>query len=362
MSVPPSSTILANLSPALFQAGPTDVVATPDVYTVNSSQINSNTTINTSVGRFNSFDNSLLGNLRSGSVGILASISSLGSLGSLTNIAASLTTANVAARVGGAMGIPVDASLPASFSMALTQSVNLNSGNYTSLLVSLAGGGTQSILTADVAGTTSMLQAVNNMSGNSKLVTVTDVGASVSAATAITNTLISLGLTAVVASFTSSLTTASPIQNNGKTSYTVGQQALSQNVLQAIQQSDMATVQLCITQLGAGGVLSQVPNAVTLLCQYYRIPAGTVSSGIAALWTTLKGILTTLAPTWNMTSRNGQLIPSLQVFQAASADCLTIMKTDADDTIVDAAWIAKDFPTEDALTTLEQMYPYMLKL
>jgi hypothetical protein len=353
--VPSTSAILANVAPSLFQAGPKDVVATPDIYNLSSSQINSNQTVNTSVGKFNPFNSSLINNLTAGALvgGVLASLTGVGNLTTLAGAAASLTNTNTVARLSSAMGISPTA-MSATFQAALNQSINLNSNNYNSMLVT-SNGSTVAVSTTDVAGTTQLLNTVNQIAGTTVAAAI-DVGAQTSAASAITSTLISLGLSTVLGGFIATQTT------QASSSQSVAQVALQQNVEQAIQASDLTTVQLCITQLGVGGVLQQVPNAALQLLQYFQIPSGTVSSGYAALWTQLQAILVQLAPTWKTTQINGQTQESLQYYINASSDCRTVMLTDTDPNVIAGATIGGSFPQEGALATLQQMYPNMLTL
>ena len=347
MSSPGTSTILANLSPSLFQAGPKDVTATPDIYNVNSSQLNGNQNINTNVGKFNPTDGSLVNNLMSGASGILSSITTAIGLATALSNPASLTNPATIARLGSAAGIPTNA-MTTALTVALGTSVNLNANNYNTLQVSGQSGYNTTIQTSDVATAQSVLSIVNSMSGNSSLVTLTDTGAEATVASTVTGQLIGLGLSSTVSDFIA--TQPSTVQTA----------ALTQNVMTAIENSDLTTLQLCITTLGVGGVLNQVPNAALLLLQEYQIPTGAQASGYAALWTTLLRILETLAPSWMTTTFGGTTYNSLTYFQAASADVITLMETSNDETIVQGAAIASGFQTENALTALQQMYPSML--
>jgi hypothetical protein len=361
MSVPSTTSILANLAPTLFQGGPSDIVATPDVYTLNSNTINANTTVNTNVGKYNPSPTGVINNLLTGSTGILSSLTSLSSLSSLTATVVSITAASTLSRLASATGIPVN-SMTAGMQVAIGTALNLNANNFNTALVSV-GNSTVSVNTNDVPTTVSLIGMVNQLAGET-IADATDVGASATAASAITNQLITAGLSSVLEGFITSQTQPT-ITNNGTTTQTVGQVALSQNVMTAIQASDLTTLQLCITQLGVGGVLQQVPNAALLLLQNYAIPAGTAASGYAACWTALEAILVQLAPNWETTQRGGTTVDSLTYFQSASKDAITVMlaQTAGSDPIaLTGAAIASGFQSEATLTTLQQMYPNMLVL
>lgn len=357
MSTPlSSSNILANVTSTLFQGGPKDIVATPDVYNLTSSQINSSQTVNTTVGRFNPQNSSsIIGNLMAGAVGTLASLTGLSSSGvaALATTAAALTNPDTVSRLSSVLGVNSN-TLSSTFQVALNSSINLNSNSFTSLMVAAAGV-TVAVATGDVSGTLGILNTVNNMAG-SQIVSTTDVGSQVTAVSALTSSLISLGLSSAVSSLISSQTATTPSGS------TVGATALAQNVQQAIQASDLATVALCITNLGVGGVLAQVPTAALQLVQYFKIPTGTLSSGYAALWTQLLGILVQLNPNWEYATYNNTQYPNLLYFTTASADCRTVMATSTDPIVLVGAAVGGSFSQEAALTTLQQMYPAMLNL
>ena len=359
MSTPPiTSAILANLSPSLFQAGPKDVVATPDIYTLSSSTINANQTVNTNVGKFNPTSGSLINNLLSGSSGILSGITTALGLAVALSNPASLTNPSTLARLASAAGIPVS-SMPSSVQLALNQSVNLNSNNYNSLVIT-SGNVTQSVTTGDVAGATSILGLVNALSGSSSYVVVTDVGPQTSVVSAVVSGIISMGLSSTLEGFLATQSTPVTV-SSGVTTQTVAQVALQQNVQAAIQASDLTAIQLCITSLGVGGVLAQMPNAALALVSGYKMPPATTGVQYAALWQSLLAIIVQLAPNWNTVLRNGVATPCLTYFTAASKDCLTLMATDTahEATIIGAA-IGSAYKPEAALTTLQSMYPYML--
>jgi hypothetical protein len=172
----------------------------------------------------------------------------------------------------------------------------------------------------------------------------------------LTSSLIGLGLSDVLSTFIGTQTATT------STGQTVGAAALAQNVAQALQASDLTTVALCITNLGVGGVLSQVPTAALQLVQYFKIPTGTTSSGYAALWEQLEGLLSQLNPNWEYATYNNTQYPNLLYFTTASADCRTVMATSTDPVVIAGAAIGGTYPQVAALTTLQSMYPNMLNL
>lgn len=357
MSTPLSSAnVLANVTSTLFQGGPKDIVATPDIYNLNSNQINSGQTVNTTVGRFNPQNSSsIIGNLVAGAIGALTSLTGLsaGSVASLVTTAAALSNPNTLSRLTTSLGVSAT-SLSSGFQVSLNTAINLNSNNFTTLTATV-GGVTVGITTGDVSGTLGLLNSVNNMAGTT-LVTTTDVGAQVTSLSAMTSSLLALGLNDVVSGL---IATQTATTGSGQT---VGAAALAQNVQQAIQSSNLATVALCITTLGVGGVLAQVPTAALQLVQYFAIPKGTLSAGYASLWGQLLTILVELNPNWEYTTYNNVSYPNLLYFTSASADCRKVMATSSDPIVVAGAAIGSAFKQEASLTTLQAMYPYMLTI
>lgn len=357
MSTPLSSqNVLANVTPTLFQGGPKDIVATPDIYNLTSNQINASQTVNTSVGRFNPQNSSgIIGNLMAGAVGALIGLSGLSarSVGGLVVTIASLSNPATLGRLGSSLGVNVS-SLSSDFQVALNTAINLNGNNFSSLTATIDGVSI-GISTRDVGGTLGLLNSVNTMAG-SNLVTAVDVGAQVSSTSALTSSLIALGLEAAVVGL---VTSQNQSAGNGRT---VGAVALQQNVLQAIQSSNLATVALCLSTLGVGGVLSAVPTAALQLVKYFKLPAGTARSGYAALWTQLLGLLVQLNPTWDSLTINNTAYPNLLYFTSASADCRAVMATSDDPTVVTGAAIGGAFKPVASLATLRAMYPFMLTI
>jgi len=348
MSALSTSSILANLSPTLFQAGPQDIVATPDIYTLNSGSLNSTQTINTTVDRFNPFAGSIVNNLLSGASGILSAVTSTIGLTQALNNPMSLVNAATVGRLASVVGFPITSLSPV-LQSTLSAAINLNASNFNSLDVFNSGSNiTSAIQTGDIEGATNVLSMASAMSGNASFTQVTDVGARSTMASTVITALIGLGLATTVGDFIT--TQDAPIARH----------ALSQNVQTALMNSDLMTVQLCITQLGVGGVLSQVPDAALQLLKYYRLPAGTASTAYATAWQALLAILVQLAPSWNTTLRSGVSYETLTYFQVASKDAITVMKTDSDLTTVMGAAIAGTFHRENTLSTLKQMYPHML--
>lgn len=357
MSTPLSSqNVLANVTSTLFQGGPKDIVATPDIYNLNSSQINSSQTVNTLVGRFNPQNSSsIIGNLMAGAIGALTGLTGLAGsqVYQLQDAAASLNNPDTLNRLTTSLGVNVS-SLATGFQVPLNSAINLNSSNF-NLLAATVAGNTVGISTSDVYGTLELLNTVNNVAGSS-LVTTTDVGSQVTTVSALTSSLISLGLTEVVTGLITS--------QNKPTGYgrTVGAAALQQNVQQAIQSSDLTTVALCISTLGVGGVLSTVPTAALQLVKYFTIPKGTTSAGYAALWAQLLGILEQLNPNWEYSTYNNTEYPNLLYFTNASPDCLKVMATSTDSVVVAGAAIGNSYKQVASLKALRSMYPFMLTL
>lgn len=362
----PLPNIAANLSRTLFQGNGHDIVATPDVYGVTSSAV-----INSSVGKYNGFNVGLLGNLQSGSNGLLGSMTNLSAHAMGLSSSSSGALVTLTSRLNSMMGQPLD-SLTGPLQRGMSKGVgsisSLLSGGTSALSGGISaighstglsslfhtvsttiGGITQNIEVDDVTSALGAFNLVNQITGNRNTIGFLDVGPSSLALTSLTGTLIGMGLGIAV----------NELMNSSK-SDTVTKTALAANLGAAIQASDLDTVQLCISKLGVGGVLTQIPNAALLLMTQYRLPAKATVAGYPALWTKLKGILVQLDPNWATGTRGGATLGSLAYFAAASADALTLARTEA--TYLTASLIGKGFPSTDLLTALRSQYPDMAKL
>jgi len=337
--------VLANLAKPLFAGGPQDVVATPDIY-----QINSNNVINTPVGRFSSFDgSSLLNSFVQGSTGFLSTITqsatlALGSGASVSSVQSQLT--NRIKAVAGQTVTSLEYGLQNIVAQNVAGIVSEGISGAANLIETTVGGVTQTVNVSNYAQASQSIQLANQLSGNSNLITINDVGASSALLSGITNQLLTLGLTAAVASL---------INSTSSTMKTATQKALGANVQTAIGQSDLASIQLCIDQLGVGGVLTQMPNAALALMKGYHLPTGTTSDQYATLATTFLGIINQLAPGWDTVTRGSTSLTSLTYFAQASQDALTLLKTQSD--YVVPCLIASQYPPQAMLTALRQEYP-----
>lgn len=357
--------ITANLARTLFQGNANDIVATPDVYGVVSPSV-----INSSVGKYNSFDGSLLGNLRSGSGGLLGTLTALTAGQFNLNAQGSYGLSSLTGRLNSAMGQPLN-SLPDSLQRSMNQGLSgiggtlsggtsILSGGLSSVsrsiglsglfntIATTVGNVTQNISTSDVTSALSAFNLVNQLTGNRNTIGYIDVGPSTMAMTSLTGTLIGLGLGLAVDALLDS------------TSDTVARAALQPNVPTAIQSGDLDLVQSCITRLGVGGVLSVMPDAAVRLVGQYRFPQGTVTASYSAILSQLVSILNQLDPAWTTGTRQGVAVDSLTYFTAASADALTLFRSSP--TYRTSALIGKGFPSGDMLQTLQRQYPAMVTL
>lgn len=337
----PLTNVAANLAPTFFRAGAKDVVAAPDVYGISSDSV-----INSPVGKFNTFDGSLLNNLKTGSNGILSALaSSLKISAGGTQI--SLQNNPIASRVTNILGQPV-AMLSSTLQTSLAQSLNLNASAFNTIEATI-GNVTTRVVTGDVGSATSLFNLVNQVTGNRSLMSALDVGPTGAVLSSLVSGLIQLGVPQAIDQIANQYDQSKALQ-----------QALINNVAQAIRASDLATIQLAINKLGVGGVLSQVPDAPLQLVKAYRMPTNTPVAKYGALYTQLSGIVAQLDPLWNSYTRNGQALQSLKYFAAMSPDCLKLYKTDPQ--YATECLIGNLYPSADLVTKLQKEFPYMLKL
>lgn len=349
--------VLANLARPLFAGGPQDIVATPDIYTVNNNNV-----INSPVGKFAGFNgSSITNNFVQGSAGFLASITNTALVSIASGNSLSQTASLMEGRLASAAGQMVSG-LSVTLQSYIAQNVNLATSEILGTAspyvssnafnqVEVGSNGNYATVSTGDYNTVLQTMTMSNQLAGSNIVQMNDVGAGSAILSATLTSLITLGLADVVASLVGS--------TSGHMA-TATRRALSTNVRQAVAQSDLATLQLCINQLGVGGVLTQMPNAALALVQGYRLPNGATRASYTNLATQLTGILSQLAPGWDTTQRNGVSVPSLTYFAKASKDALTLLGTISSYQV--PALIGPTYPPQRFLTALRQEYPSAVTL
>ncbi len=136
----------------------------------------------------------------------------------------------------------------------------------------------------------------------------------------------------------------------------VAYNALYANMLVAVENSDLDTINLMIERVGVNRFLAQVPNAVPLLLSSYELPVGSNSDDYDTEWAALQAVLSALRPNWFQAKRGTGWISNLTAFSDLSDDARKLILRD-DDYMVPALIGSAYNQRPDVIDELQRMYP-----
>lgn len=131
---------------------------------------------------------------------------------------------------------------------------------------------------------------------------------------------------------------------------------LLENIRNAILESDLYVVNKALDECGAAAILSRVPDAITLLVSFYKLPPNVTSPSVAEA-NNLVNLLNGLDSRWALYKRNGVDVVNLEHFTYANDVCLKVLSKHAD--YVVPCMIAKSYPMADLKTIAKQLFPYV---
>lgn len=366
MSITPSLTSL--IAPAIFSAGPKDIVPTVDVYTTKGGI---NKLFNNPLNQFSDVADGLLDSLTSTGKGILTSLASSAGLTNLSNLSSLASPGNIASlargvvsgklpslsinvksiqdRVQSAVGGQI-ASLGAGLGAELARSVGLNSNKFAQAILTVGNVAIQMDRNhvSDARGAAQML---NQITGNSRTASFLDVGPAASAASAVTRQLIQMGASAAIPNYYQQLPHPEIVKA-----------AMIDSLSAAVNASDLDTILLILTNQGVGAALTKMPDLGHQLIHSYKLPATAKSTDYPTLLGKLLQIITAVDPNWDTFVRGGGTVGSLGYFGIASADALSLLRTDdTHPNHVLACTLGNTYPSTNVLDALKKLYPFMLK-
>ena len=124
---------------------------------------------------------------------------------------------------------------------------------------------------------------------------------------------------------------------------------------QSCIRSYMGNIQSAIDECGVTACISKVPDAVSLILQYYQYRGNT--NGLYAELTKVKGILNQLSPGWHITESEGVTSHSLDPFLSMSSDAKDLFLLD--DELMLNVLAASHYGNEDYFTLAKTMYPFI---
>lgn len=347
----------SKLADTIFTAGPLDELVTVDTLGISDSGI-----LNTLAGKLSGFSTSALDAFRSGngiadelSRMLTSSISGntlnpsalasrvIDSLGGNSSMLSGLTSSLTSALSGGLQfgtgGLPTLSGA----AEQLVASAGIDPGIYTQV-IGVVGGVAHEFESANPQDAQAVFNLISSFTGDSQLAQMIDVGAEANVLSATFGELINLGLPEAIP----------VIMEQAGTQEATGY-ALRANLPRALAASDLQTTALVIEKLGIEQVIADVPNAAQRLLHSYKLPKGTPSSDYEAKYTELAALLDDLQPGWGTVQRDGVAINDLELFSTASADALTLLKTNP--TFAISAMIAPSYPEVNLIQQAKKMYP-----
>lgn len=136
----------------------------------------------------------------------------------------------------------------------------------------------------------------------------------------------------------------------------VAYNALYANMLVAVENSDLDTINLMIEKVGVNAFLAQIPNAVPLLLSSYELPVGSNSDDYDTEWEALQTVLASLRPNWHRVQRDGTWVNVLTAYSEVSDDARKLLLREDEHmvaTLIGSTYAGRP----DVIDELQRMYP-----
>lgn len=167
--------------------------------------------------------------------------------------------------------------------------------------------------TADLSSAQGVASLLNSISGNSQLAKILDMESTFAVLGKIMQKVSELGIPEAIDMILDKLADDKERRR-----------LLLENLRAAVMASDLYTINKAIDYVGSAGVLTRVPDIVDLLFMFYRYPPGS-SVATTALRDQLINTLARIDVHWYQYERNGVWISNLQPFTYASESALALM-------------------------------------
>jgi hypothetical protein len=344
LSLIPTPSLVAD---TIFNVGPNDVLAAVDAYGTSPENV-----INNLAGLLSGFDSSILDNVES-------------DLESLANMAAAIAaplaefaidTGLMTGRIGNLAGgkRAYLSTVSANILADLVRGRGLNAATANRVTVQIGNVVTRTNYRnpSDINNFVGLLNAL--IGPGDSLATVVDEGATTSLLGGAMITCIGLGLSSLIPGLlTSAVATVSAA------AITAALIAVAPIACLAADLVALAAILGCNQPFGqpSGGwcIELAVPNAVPLILTHYRMPPDHAPQFYNSYLNQMLAVLTGINPNWDTINRDGTKVNNLLALINASADALTIFKTEEKYLVM--ATIAGDYKSTDPITSAQSMYP-----
>lgn len=327
-----STGINTKLSDGLFTSGAKDELIAADIYGEDNSSI-----INTFTDKLSGIGGLITGN-KSSIVSDLLKMASSGGKIDLKSM-----TDRIVQEMGGSSGII--SNLSSAVQGKLTGSFSVSSELFDKMKVSL-GDITSGYRGGDLTSARGIFDLMGRFCGDSDLFKMVDLGAQTNLLSGLIDQAISYGVTEFIPK----------LLENSKDSR-VTEISLENNIQSAVEQADLATINLIADTLGSARITTFAPTAVSTILARYKIPNGKKDTDYATLWAALKTTLDRLDPYWLEVQRGSELHYNLGSFTLASEDVKKIVVSDPVASLL--VMVGKDYPKIDLMESAKKQYPLL---
>lgn len=343
LSLIPTPSLVAD---TVFNVGPNDALVAIDAYGTSPQNV-----INNLAGLLSDFDSSILDTIASDVEALAAMAAAIADVAAVFSIDSAQMNTRVGDLTGGNRAYLSTVSANILANLVAGNGLNPATANLVSVQIGGVVARTNANNPSDVQNFVALLNGL--MGPGASLATVVDEGATTSLLAGAMVSCIGMGLsnlipnllTSVVATMSAAAITAALIAVAPLACAAADLVALSA-ILNCNQPSGQPTGGWCIELA--------VPNAVPLILKNYKMPPNHAPQFYNPYLNELLAVLTGIDPNWDTINRNGVMVNNLLALIGASADALTILKTEA--TYLTMATIASDYPSTDPIATAPKMY------
>lgn len=233
--------------------------------------------------------------------------------------------------------------LSANLQNTLTSTIGL-SKSLSSQITTVVNNVTQKLSTGNLTDARDLLALVGEVTGSPELSRFYDDGAETTLMTGLLSEAIQQGMPNAVEALMASARDPE-----------IAKTALKQNIAVSLVSGNLATVGILATQLQAGPILREVPDAPVVLLSSYKMPKGTTQTQLSDQRDQLVATLSTIQPNWGSATRGTETVDDLQVYSQISKDSERVLKLDADKAL--AIELAKTYPKQSFRSLVSKQYP-----
>jgi hypothetical protein len=359
-------TMAATIAPSIFATGPTDTVATVDVYVSTNIEVKNKIADNTSAAKVvvNESLDKILDISKTLKPGKLSKLGIKGVKAQLASIEA-ITKGDAKDRLEGLLGRGVVNDLATTTVTGLLAGLGVRdtNGKLSKSLLGLAGGvkpidalidgnpklkilsGAYETLHAakDLRNSKDIVGTLNKILGNSELASVLDLESKFVVMQTLLDKAVHLGVPELYDKIFAHF--HKPDERRSFSNAAIDS---------AIRSPNIDVLNLILDSIGSAALLSKFPTAISIILRNYKYPKG-LKSATAGEAVKLVALLARIDPYWLQYLRNGVWISNLEPLSYASVESMALLRFIPD---VRTEWlIAKSYPSSTILGVYRRAYP-----